>query len=50
MELIDVNDHTLVRKVRKVGWSDLGSVDAPVGAEFDLDNIDSLWYCQQDYE
>ena len=24
-------------------------MDAPTGAEFDLDNIDSLWYHQLDY-
>ena len=29
---------------------DLQLVDALVGAEFDLDNIDSLWYHQLDYE
>ena len=44
MELIDVDKHTPSRKVRKVGWLDLEPIDAPTGAEFDLENINNLWY------
>ena len=46
---MDVDEHALMRKVRKVNWSDLESVEAPASTKLDLDNIDSLWYRQLDY-
>ena len=45
VELIDVNEHTPTRKFKKVGWSELEPIDVASGNDFDLDNIDSLWYC-----
>ena len=50
MELVDVDERAPARKVRKVNWSDLEPMDAPASAELDLDNIDSLWYHQLDYD
>ena len=49
VELMDIDDCTPVREVRKVGWLNLEPVDAPAISEFDLDNIDNLWYHQLDY-
>ena len=42
VEHVDVDEQAPTRKVRRVNWTDLELVDAPAGAEFDLDNIDSL--------
>ena len=42
VELIDVNEHMLTRKVKKVGWLELEPIDMPLGSDFDLDSIDSL--------
>ena len=46
MELVDTDERA---PTRKVSWSDLELMDALTGIEFDLDNIDSLWYHQLDY-
>ena len=50
MDLVDANKCSLARKVRKMSWEDLELVDALAGTKFDLDNIDSLWYRQLDYD
>ena len=49
VELLDADEHTTMRKVRKVGWLELEPINTPVGNEFNLDNINSLWYHQLDY-
>ena len=49
VELINIDEHTSTRKVRRVSWQDLEPMDAPTGTDFDLENIDSLWYRQLDY-
>ena len=49
MELVDADERAPARKVRKVTWMDLEPVVAPAGTNFELDNIDSLWYRQLDY-
>ena len=49
VELIDMDEWTPARQVRWVNWEDLEPKDAPAGTEFDLENIDSLWYRQLDY-
>ena len=49
VKLMDANERAPERKVRKVNWSNLEPMDAPAGTNFDLDNIDSLWYRQLDY-
>ena len=49
LELVDTDERTPARKVRKVNWADLAPKDPPAGTEFDLESIDSLWYRQLDY-
>ena len=49
VKLIDTDERTLAWKVRRVSWQDLEPKDAPAGTEFDLENINSLWYQQLDY-
>ena len=44
VELIDTDERTPAWKVRRVNWEDLQPKDPPAGTEFDLENIDSLWY------
>ena len=44
VKLINADEHTLRRKVRKVGWSKMELIDTPASNEFDFDDINSLWF------
>ena len=49
LELVDTDERTPARKVRKVNWEISEPTDPPAGAEFDVESIDSLWYRRLDY-
>ena len=42
VKLIDTDEQTPARRVRRVNWEDLEPKEVPAHTEFDLENIDSL--------